>query len=285
MTVLSAGQQYRLCAEHDRQRRESERGVTSYDGLAITRSEPVLRRFRHDTGIRYGPHARNLLDVFEPEKQRSEAPLLVFFHGGGFRLGDGTRYAFVGEPFLDRGCRYVTVTYPLVPEQYYPDTAHDVELALGWVYRNLVAGSRAGMVVAGHSAGATAVAHAVFRKEWLQREGLPPEAISGVILAGGLFDFRDGPRIFVATDDRREEASILHRIETSPPAALVVCGEREVTPRIQSQSRELAALLTERGCRAEFFQLTGRDHFGAMDALLDDNTEPGRAALAMLNLA
>jgi acetyl esterase len=37
--------------------------------------------------VRYGPHERNVLDVWLA-KSPTPTPLVVYYHGGGFRAGD-----------------------------------------------------------------------------------------------------------------------------------------------------------------------------------------------------
>ncbi|HID23161.1 MAG TPA: hypothetical protein EYP14_12270, partial [Planctomycetaceae bacterium] len=75
------------------------------DGFVTVEEDAAFRRFRSQGGNRrnrmnapnvpppdfanvsYGPHERNVLDFWKA-KAKSPTPVLVFFHGGGFRDGD-----------------------------------------------------------------------------------------------------------------------------------------------------------------------------------------------------
>ena len=54
-----------------------------FDGLAINRLVKLTPTHFH---VRYGPERRQLLDLWVPESN-SPVPLLVYFHGGGFKQG------------------------------------------------------------------------------------------------------------------------------------------------------------------------------------------------------
>src|SRR5262245_61565507 len=41
--------------------------------------------------IAYGPHARNVFDLWLPATASKPSPLVIFIHGGGFRQGDKNR--------------------------------------------------------------------------------------------------------------------------------------------------------------------------------------------------
>ena len=61
--------------------------------------------------VRYGPHERNVLD-FWPAKSDRPAPLVIFYHGGGFRAGDKRDIADKTiQEFLGAGISVAAVNY------------------------------------------------------------------------------------------------------------------------------------------------------------------------------
>jgi acetyl esterase/lipase len=89
-------------------------------------------------------------DVGEP------SPLLLFFHGGGFVVGDLETHDSSCR-FLARqaGARVLSVEYRLAPEQRFPAAADDALAAFSWVREHAVelGGDPARVAVGGDSAG------------------------------------------------------------------------------------------------------------------------------------
>ncbi|MEM7460837.1 MAG: alpha/beta hydrolase fold domain-containing protein, partial [Pseudomonadota bacterium] len=81
---------------------------------------------------------------------------IVFYHGGGWVLGDIDQYDTLGRQLAARtGAAVILVDYRKAPEHPYPAAAHDAWDALKWVDANLnaIAGKRVPIIVAGDSAG------------------------------------------------------------------------------------------------------------------------------------
>jgi BD-FAE protein len=77
--------------------------------------------------VAYGPHERNVMDVWKA-KSEQPTPLLVFIHGGGFR--GGSKEAV--QPYLLSGClasgiSVISINYRLSPEVHFP--AHYMDSA------------------------------------------------------------------------------------------------------------------------------------------------------------
>jgi hypothetical protein len=80
--------------------------------------------------VSYGPHERNVMDVWKA-KSAGPAPLLVFIHGGGFR--GGSKDAL--QPYLLNGClangiSVIAINYRLSPEFKFPDHYMDCARAI-----------------------------------------------------------------------------------------------------------------------------------------------------------
>ncbi len=82
--------------------------------------------------------------------------VIVYYHGGGWVLGDIDQYDTLGRQLAKRtGAAVVMVAYRRAPEHRYPTAANDAWAALKWVAANLegIAGRGAPVIVAGDSAG------------------------------------------------------------------------------------------------------------------------------------
>ncbi|RDW85535.1 hypothetical protein BP5796_03860 [Coleophoma crateriformis] len=97
--------------------------------------------------------------VFTPEGEKPEAgwPVMIYYHGGGWVLGNIDTENTVCTNLCSRAaCVVITVDYRLAPENPYPAAVHDSWEALVWVFRT--GGARLGLdlskaAVGGSSAG------------------------------------------------------------------------------------------------------------------------------------
>lgn len=64
--------------------------------------------FRRD--VHYGPHGRNLLDIWLPKGVTGPTPIAVYVHGGGFKSGDKSPVKEVAR-FLDAGIAVASIIY------------------------------------------------------------------------------------------------------------------------------------------------------------------------------
>lgn len=125
------------------------------DGVTVT----------HD--IPYGPHARHVLDLYQPVKTRSvpmAAPVVVFVHGGAFVRGAKTAsaegYGNVLIWFARQGYVGINMEYRLAPEATYPGGADDIGHLVAWIKASAAVhgGNPERVFLVGHSAGGTHVA-------------------------------------------------------------------------------------------------------------------------------
>lgn len=84
--------------------------------------------------------------------------VIVYYHGGGWVIGDIDEFETLGRKLAQRsGCAVVMVNYRLAPEHPFPLPVDDCREAFAWAARNVerIAGRRVPLIVAGDSAGGT----------------------------------------------------------------------------------------------------------------------------------
>lgn len=162
-------------------------------------AEGLLNRAVNTSGLnvvtdqRYGPDARNVIDVYAPPNARN-APVVLFVHGGSWQGGDKAIYRFVGDSLARAG--YVTgvMNYRLAPQNRYPAYVQDAAAALRWLrdHAKSFGGNPNDLFVTGHSAGAFNAVEAVDNERWLREAGVPISAVRGVVGIAGpySYDFR-----------------------------------------------------------------------------------------------
>jgi acetyl esterase len=103
-----------------------------------------------------GPAGDIPLRLYDAREERGPGPVLVFFHGGGFVMGDLDTH----EPFCAHLARQldlpvVAVNYRLAPEHPWPAGVEDAMVAARWIAGSPAALGRpaTGLVLAGDSAG------------------------------------------------------------------------------------------------------------------------------------
>jgi triacylglycerol lipase len=225
--------------------------------------------------LKYGRDARHALDVFVPEKT-SNAPVLMFVHGGGFIRGDKRT---PGSPFYDNimlaaaraGMVGVNVTYRLAPQHPWPTGARDVGAAVRWVQENIRqhGGDPARVTLMGHSAGAVHVASYVAFPEHHTARGV---GIARAVLVSGLYDFTRLKPVgkpeaaYFGEKAGTAEVSSLAGLITNNVPLLVVYAELDPQQFID-QARLLNETLCARARCPRLVYLRGHSHMSEVYAI------------------
>jgi acetyl esterase len=102
----------------------------------------------------------HLLDVYRPARRDGPLPVVLYVHGGGFRILSKDTHWLMGLAFARRGYVLFNINYRLAPEHRFPAAVQDACKAFSWVVHN---SERYGgdlskrWVLAGESAGANLV--------------------------------------------------------------------------------------------------------------------------------
>lgn len=235
--------------------------------------------FDHKLNIPYGTHPRQVFDCYLP-KAAPVGPVMVFLHGGGFRLGAPGPVAYYGRPILEQGGIFVSLGYRLAPEVRFPDTVVDAELGLAEVARfsaGLV-GEAGTMFLSGHSAGAALAAFTALRPTTHEAASL-----SGLVLVSGMYDFRRHGDDVGNEHSARYIPVLTDAIEHIPPATIVVAGDNDL-PAVMPAADAMLKAIRDKGGQVEFFVEQHADHFEAIRGFATPGDAVAEAVLKMMQL-
>lgn len=179
-----------------------------------------------------GTHARHRLDLYLPAAPKP-APLLVFIHGGAWRMGDKRWFRRAAQAFAGAGIATATINYRLRDVQH-PAQIEDCARAFAWLVKHAAkyGFDRKRVFVSGHSAGGHLAALLALNTRFLAKHQLGRANIRGVIPISGVYDVRLGLRIFksVFGDDKknRSDGSPFVHIGGAMPPFLVLWAENEM---------------------------------------------------------
>jgi acetyl esterase/lipase len=248
---------------------------------------------RIERDVKYGAAERNLLDVFMPDTQSSQRPVLIFVHAGGFvggdkRTGDSPFYDNVMLWAAKSGFVGVNTTYRLAPQSPWPAAAEDLAAAIQWVSDNI--GSRGGdparVFLMGHSAGAVHVASYVSHPEFHKVKG---GGLAGAMLLSGIYDLNgeaagDTEKAYFGPDPSLYAArSSLPGLRATKLPLMIGAAELE-PPRFNQQFELLKEALCKgaQGC-ARAIMLPQHSHMSEVYSINTPDTRLTDAILDFVN--
>ncbi|MEK6606195.1 MAG: alpha/beta hydrolase [Myxococcota bacterium] len=256
-------------------------------GRIHPRARAELRRVRVLSDVAYvaGGGANHRLDVYVPTARPGPWPVVLYVHGGGFRILSKETHWLMALAFARRGWLVFNINYRLAPRHPFPAAIEDACAALRWVWRHATAygGDPSRLVLAGESAGANLVSALSIACCWRRPEpwacALFDDAITprAVLPACGLLQVSDTARL---GRDRKLPWWLADRLTEVSDAYLGAAAQGAGTPRrVGCGSLDLAdpLLVFERGQPPDrplppFFAAVG-----TRDPLLDDTRRLARA--------
>ncbi len=248
-----------------------------------------------------GPNGAIPVRIYWPEKATGKLPLLIFYHGGGFALGNLDSHDGICRTLChEAGIIVVNVHYRQPPEHPFPAAPEDCYAALDWTAQNAesLGGDVTRIVVAGDSAGgnlATSVCLMAKEKggpsvsyQILCYPGLMRTANdltpSRKKFGGGGYFLSAGDVQWIADmytpnpDDLKNPLAyplLANDLSRLPPALVISAGN----DMLHDEDKEFAENLHAAGVDTEYVDYTGTIHgFISFNGVLD----VGRDALALI---
>lgn len=240
-------------------------GCSSFDvinGVTGSSQYEVIR------DVRYGPTDRQFLDLYLPNDVLPDAPVLVFFYGGGWKDGAKADYEFVASVLTEKGIVVALPDYRLFSTVKFPTFVEDGALALQWMDAHLADYGLSGKhrFVGGHSAGAHIAALLSFDERYL---GEARKTIDGFIGLSGPYDFlpiESGYLLDVFPAGMREASQPINFVSAAAPATLLIHGDDDDTVGIENSER-LAQALIDAGVHVTFTRYEGVGHARVVAAM------------------
>jgi len=280
-------------------------------------NKEALAHCRCDLNIPYASITpRNTMDIFYPpdrmeatcaggDSQSEHVPVVIFIHGGYFRLFNKDMYSYVGGTLSHRGLITCVIQYDLAPSSPVCDIVGQVRQAVAF------AGQRfpdSDLYVCGHSVGGHLTASIALELNTddntpantdecspLIRTDIIPhgvlDRIKGYIPLSGVFDIR--PLVNYSTNEALR-LTMDEATDLSPYCALSSAGKKKPrltladesrflvavggaeSPEFIRQSREFAQLVNEHGGSSEFLIVDGADHYNVMENFLETEAPDSR---------
>ena len=224
-----------------------------------------------------GPAGDIKLRLYDSQVERSaETPVIIFYHGGGFVIGDlESHHSFCTYISREMDLPVIAVDYRMAPEAPFPAAPRDSLAATRWIADNQeqLKLKISGMVPCGDSAGGNLAL--------VVGQALAAEPASAPVIAqfpiypatrmdaqgGSMEEFAEGFLLtkesmdyfnshYAPQDDDIHVSPYLGDLAKSPPTVLVTAG---LDP-LRDQGRDYAADLIRHGINTNFIEMPGNVH-------------------------
>jgi len=207
-----------------------------------------------------------LLDIYKPIG-KSNAPVIVWFHGGG--LTGGTKS--IPKELLDYGYLIVSIEYRLSPKVKAPGYIEDAAAGTAWVFQNIATygGNAQQIFLSGHSAGGYLDLMIGLENKWLAKHGISTDSIAGLLPLSPQvithYTIRDENGISKYQPLIEGYAPIYHIKKNTPPIVLIT-GDREMEllGRYEENAYFFRMMKVIENKHVKLFELEGLDHVEMM---------------------
>ena len=237
--------------------------------------------------VPYGDGPAETLDIFPAAE--ANAPVLVFIHGGWWRMLDKSDLSFVAPTFVHGGVTVVVPNYALCPAVSIETITLQMVRALAWVYRNVAehGGDPQRMVVAGHSAGGHLAAMLLSCRWKDVAADLPDLLVPAALSISGVFDLEPLRHAPFLKDDLKLTPESVRKLSPAyfpPPKgtlyAAVGANESEEFLRQNALIREAWGVDTVSICET----VPDTHHFDILHAFVDPESRLNALTRQLLGL-
>ena len=211
--------------------------------------------------------AKQKLDLYLP-KDKTNFPVLVFIHGGGWTSGDRALYQPIGNLLAKSGIGVAIPSYRLMPGVKFADQVGDVSAAVAWVAKNIAqqGGDVNRIFLSGHSAGGHLVSLLALDPSHLKQHGVELSAIRGVMSFSGVYDVKS-LSVFGDSEIRKAASPIEYVRQDLPPFLITYC--QWDYPFLPYQAREFSAALKRSFVHAKLVYVPGLSHISEVIHMMD----------------
>jgi acetyl esterase len=209
--------------------------------------------------------------LYDNRPDRTPGPVMVFYHGGGFTIGDlDTHEPYCAEAARQLDMPVISIDYRLAPEHPFPAAPDDCEAATRWIADNIPC---TGMILSGDSAGgnltvvtAMALRDAPASKPVIAQYPIYPAVAADITAWSSYTQFKEG---FLLTEDSINwfgdsysadeswrAAPLEGDVAGMPPCVVITAG---LDP-LRDQGRAYAAALINAGVRCTYLEAPGTIH-------------------------
>jgi len=225
------------------------------------------------SGEAFGTDPRHKLDVWVPRRLPAKPlPVVVFFYGGGWVMGERAEYGFAGRAFAARGFVAIVPDYRLGPATRFPGFVEDGALAVKWARDHAArfGGDPKRISLSGHSAGAYIAAMIALDRRYLSDIGVDPKVIRSAALLSGPYDFypftEQRGRDALGQWPRPEETQPITFARADAPPLLLIHGGADTIARPYNSQR-LAERLIKFGAPVTLRIYPGKSHVDTVKSL------------------
>jgi acetyl esterase/lipase len=242
-------------------------GLLGCSRMALLNAPVPTQDLQVERGISYGSDSRMALNVYRPDDPGPH-PVVVFFYGGRWRIGERDQYLFLAQSLASKGYLTVIPDYRLYPNVKYPAFLRDGARAIQWTRDRVreYGGNHDQIFLMGHSAGAYIAAMLSLHPKFLLEAGVSREVVRGTIGLAGPYDFRNLKKGTVVESvfspaEPLETSYVTRYASHVRSPFLLVAGKRDDTVGFQ-RTKRFASVLKKHGGEVTTHYYPEANHVG-----------------------